>query len=115
MPIYDYTCACGSLFGLIRSYDDDTIPCPNCGNTADRVPVYRDQNVIFKGAGFTKSVLPPNPTTDEQKWEVQDEMGKEIKKRDWSYDRAIQEIRDNKVVDETGATRIDTRKMTQEA
>ena len=41
-------------------------------------------------------------------------MGKELKKRDYSYDRAIQEMRDNKFEDETGATRIDTRKMTKE-
>ena len=114
MPLYEYICSCGR-FEAVRGYDDYTIACHHCGGTADRVPVYREQNVIFKGAGFTKSVIPPNPTTDEQKADVQEEMGKELKKRDWSYDRAIQEIRDNKVVDETGAVRLDTRKMTQEA
>ena len=115
MPVYDYTCSCGRICGLVRNYDDYTIACPSCGKTAERIPVYREQNVIFQGPGFTKSVLPPNPVTDEQKWEVQDEMSKELKRRDWSYDRAIQEIRDNKIVDETGAIRLDTNKMTKEA
>ena len=116
IPIYDYTCpSCGRVGGLLRGYEDYTISCPQCGGTAERIPVYREQSVIFKGGGFTKSVIPPRPTTDEQKWEVQEEMGKELKKRDWSYDRTIQEMRDNKFEDETGAMRIDTTKMTKEA
>ena len=114
MPVYAYTCSCGR-FEAIRGYDDYTTACPNCGETAERVPVYREQSVIFKGAGFTKSVLPPPPQTDDQKWDVQDEMGKELKKRGWSADRAIEELRANKFEDETGALRIDTTKMTQVA
>ena len=114
MPIYDYNCTCGYLSGLLRGYEDYTIACPKCGKTAERIPVYREQSVIFKGAGFTKSVLPPRPTTEEQHADVQEEMGKELKKKDWSYDRAIQEIRDNQFVDKTGAKRLDTTKMTKE-
>lgn len=32
-----------------------------CGAKAKRQAVYRGQGVIFKGTGFTKSVLPPAP------------------------------------------------------
>ena len=99
----------------MRGYSADTTDCPMCGTLAERVPVYREQGVIFKGAGFTKSVLPPPPQTDEQKYDVQEEMGKELKKRGWSADRAITELRANKFEDETGQLRIDTTKMTQVA
>ena len=47
--------------------------------------------------------------------EVQELYGKEVKKRGWSADRAIAELRANKFEDKTGALRIDTRKMTQVA
>ena len=116
MPIYDYNCSgCGRLADLVRGYDDYTTACPSCGEPAERVPVYHEQGVIFKGAGFTKSVIPPRPQTDEQRWDVQEEMGKELKKRGWSADRAITELRANKFEDETGQLRIDTTKMTQVA
>ena len=32
-----------------------------CGKIAKRCAAYRDQGVIFKGVGFTKTVLPPPP------------------------------------------------------
>jgi hypothetical protein len=54
------------------------------------------------------------PRRDDE-WSTQDEMAKELKKKDWSYDRAIEGLRANKFEDETGQIRIDTRKMPQTA
>ena len=46
---------------------------------------------------------------------TQEEYGKEIRKRGWSADRAIEGLRANKFEDETGQLRVDTRKMPQTA
>jgi len=113
MPLYDYRCQCG-LFEAVAGYEDYTIACPSCNGTAERVPVYREQGVIFKGAGFTKSVLPPRPNTQAEHDEVNELMKGEMTKRNYPTERAYDEMRQHKFHDETGALRVDTRKMTQE-
>ena len=61
MPVYDYACADGHKTERKESIDQEEIECPRCGSPARRLAVYREQAVIFHGAGFTKSVLPPPP------------------------------------------------------
>ena len=112
MPRYDYTCTCG-CFEAMRGYDDYTITCPDCGGLAERVSVYPQQGVIVRDG--PNAPLPPCPQTDPERQEVQELYGKEVEKRGWSADRAMTELRANKFEDETGALRIDTTKMTQEA
>jgi hypothetical protein len=46
---------------------------------------------------------------------IQEEYGKEVKKRGWSAERSVEELRANKFEDPTGQLRIDTTKMTQTA
>ena len=67
--------------------------------------------MIFSGGGFTKSVLP----SPGQAMDVQDEFFKELTKRDWSGERAIEEIRKNRIMDRDGRKYLNTAAMTQEA
>ena len=52
-----------------------------CGKIAKRCAAYRDQGVIFKGVGFTKTVLPPPPP------KVGTEAGEPVK--DWEDKMSI--------------------------
>src|SRR3990167_2138669 len=96
MPKYDFSCPSCGTFERYAGYDDATIPC-DCGGSARRHEVYRDQGVIFRGGGFTKSVVPPPHSPD-----VSTELGKELKKKGWDYDRAMGEVRKNIVTDSEG-------------
>lgn len=108
MPTYLYTCTEDHTFEAVRGYDDATIDCligvgvPDfpgdreavtlhaCGAKATRHAVYRDQGVVFKGDGFTKSVLPPPPPpmsstageTVAVDFEIKDEFAKESYEHD---------------------------------
>jgi hypothetical protein len=102
MPCYDFECPDGHVYEAIAGYDDAELPCTwgvlslgssqyhRCGLPAKRRAVYRDQGVIFKGDGFTKSVIvpsPPNPRstqglTPDEAVEVWDDTAKEIYKYD---------------------------------
>ena len=46
---------------------------------------------------------------------TQDEYQKEIKKRGWSAERSIQELRANRFCDKDGQMRVNTNNMTKEA
>ena len=46
MPRYDYACECGNVVEEVRGYEEDSIPCPSCSATAQRVPVYVEQFII---------------------------------------------------------------------
>lgn len=52
MPTYDYRCPNGHEFELFqRMSDDPQAPCPECGETAERV-ISGGAGVLFKGEGF---------------------------------------------------------------
>jgi hypothetical protein len=68
--------------------------------------VYRDQGILFKGGGFTKSVVPP-PGPDSQ-----EQMGKDLKAKGWDSDRAITELRKNTVEDKDGNKQVNLAGMT---
>ena len=76
MPIYEYVCEHDHVTEQKGGYDDEMIPCPEvvlyvevsgdpllgtCDMPAHRRPGYISQGVIFKGTGFTKTVIPPSP------------------------------------------------------
>ena len=61
MPQYEYVCTSEHVTEQRGGYDDATIPCPRCNELATRRPGYQSQGVIFKGTGFTKTVIPPSP------------------------------------------------------
>lgn len=72
MPIYEYVCTYGHVTEQRGGYDDATILCRAaieafdrflCGEVATRRPGYQSQGVIFKGTGFTRTVIPPAPPT----------------------------------------------------
>lgn len=46
MPTYDYSCRNGHTVEERRGYDDTTIPCPLCPETAYRHPCYAEQFTI---------------------------------------------------------------------
>lgn len=104
MPIYEYNCPEHGAFERRAGYEDSQQPC-GCGLLSSRRAVYP---LSFKIEG--KSM----PRRDDVV-STQEEMHKELRKRGWSADRAIEELRANKFEDETGSLRIDTRKMTQAA
>ena len=111
MPVYDFNCPkCGRLPDIMASIDDDTIACPDCGGSAKRAAVYQSQGVIFKGAGFTKSVVPPK----HEKEEVQKALNDEMTKRNYPSQRVYDDLQKAKVVDEQGNKSIDIEKMTKE-
>lgn len=109
MPLYTFSCECGERFDARAGLEDYSVPC-GCGSKAVRDEVYRDQSVVFKGGGFTKSVLPPPGSPDEQ-----DEGFKELRKRGWDGDRAVSEIRKNVYEDGKGRKMLNTAAMTKEA
>jgi len=45
MPTYDYLCGLGHTTEARQGFIVSAIPCPVCGRTANRVPVYRDQYI----------------------------------------------------------------------
>ena len=112
MPLYDYSCPeCGRLCNIYQGYDAYTITCPECGGTADRIPVYRDQGVIFKGSGFTKSTFPPPPQTIGEHQEVNDLLSKEMAERNYPTDRVYDDLRKNRAENADGHIGIDYSKM----
>ena len=108
MPKYDFSCPSCGTFERHAGYDDATIPC-DCGRSAKRHEVYLEQGVIFKGGGFTKSVVPPPRSP-----EVREELSRELKKKGWDYDRAVGEVREN-ITDEKGVKTLNTAGMTKQA
>ena len=118
MPTYDYECVLGHVFEAIRGYNDEVIDClvmddddPDyaCGLPARRYAVYRNQGVIFKGEGFTKSVVvppPPDPKstqglTSDEAVEVWDDIAKEAYQYD-ENDRPYLYEEERKFVKEEG-------------
>ena len=68
MPNYEYVCPNDHMTEQHGGLDDATIICTQllknaliCGHIATRRPAYKSQGVIFKGVGFTKTVIPPAP------------------------------------------------------
>ena len=104
MAIYTYVCPVHGGFEQRAGYDDERWLC-TCGLPSPRQAVYLP---TFKIEG--KSM----PRRDDLA-STQEEMGKELKRRNWSADRAIQELRDNRVERDDGGLAIDTRKMTKTA
>ncbi len=52
MPIYDYRCECGEVTEARRGLEDYFIPCPLCGDTAKRVPIYEEQYTRTDSGGM---------------------------------------------------------------
>ena len=90
MPLYEYTCQCGR-FEAVRGYDDYTIACPQCGGTAERVPVYREQYTSVRDG--PNAVLPPRPKTDAEHAEVNSLLAKEMEKRNYPTHRVYDDLR----------------------
>lgn len=109
MPRYDFACpACGT-FEAVAGHDDGVLECA-CGRQARRQAVY-SQSVIFRGGGFTKSVIPPSS----EGAYVEQEMSRELTKRGWDEDRAISELRANVIENADGSRSVNTKAMTKEA
>ena len=92
MPLYDYTCRYGcECFEALRGYDDYTIACPQCGGTAERVAVYREQYTSVRDG--PNAVLPPRPKTDAEHAEVNSLLAKEMEKRNYPTHRVYDDLR----------------------
>lgn len=104
MPLYTYTCIACGRYDRLGGYDDVIIAC-GCGQVATRSEVYRTSNII-EGQSLPRS---------EDTASVNDEYGKELKKRGWHKDRVHTELRAARAVDKDGNLGIDMSKMTKEA
>ncbi len=105
MPNYVYRCPVHGDFDKRAGYDQGTIE-HGCGAKAVRQTVY-PINVVMVG-----QTMPPRD--DAHSDDIHDELGKVMIKRGYGgKDQAIQEIRDNMVVDETGARSLDRSNMTK--
>lgn len=55
MPRYDYGCkACDLVVEEVQGYDVSAVPCPSCGEPAQRIPVYEYQ--IIQGETVAKGI-----------------------------------------------------------
>jgi putative FmdB family regulatory protein len=52
MPTYDYRCKCGEITEARRGVEVSSLPCPLCGGTAHRVPVYEEQYTRTDSGGM---------------------------------------------------------------
>ena len=105
MPIYDFTCPTHGTFTRRASYEDKEWT-HLCGKTGPRAEVYLP-TFIMEGRSI--------PRRDDVE-SVQDEMKKELLKRNYPGTRAIQEVRDNlkEYHDEPGGKYLDTAGMTKQ-
>lgn len=110
MPLYDYRCPGCGVFEAVGGHAETTMRCA-CGAEATREAVYRQQGVVFKGGGFTKSTLPPASDAHA----VQEEWGKVVRKAGWTGERAIEELRKNRVYDKEGRMSVNLGAMPKEA
>ena|SRR3990167_5241632 len=89
MPIYTYTCEEQHTFDRKGRLDESETFC-KCGRVALRHSVYREQGVVFKGDGFTKSVLPPAapllPSTKGEKVDIAFEKQDEFASKQYEHD-----------------------------
>ena len=89
MPIYTYTCEEKHTFDRKGRLNESEVRCA-CGLVALRHAVYREQGVVFKGDGFTKSVLPPAapmlPSTKGEKTGIAFEKQDEFASKQYKHD-----------------------------
>ena len=104
MPFYTYHCPDHGAFDKRAGYNDAYTLCI-CGEPSVRQAVY-GLSFVMEGRSM--------PRRDDV-YSTQEEYHKEIKKRGWSADRAVTELRTSKFVDNEGQLRINTATMTQEA
>lgn len=87
MPRFDFECPAGGghIFERVAGRDEPCVLCPEHQAWSNRLPIQSGIGVIFKGDGFTRSVVVPDPppptstaelTTDER-MEVLDDMAKD--------------------------------------
>lgn len=104
MPLYTYQCPTCGRYDQLGRYDDVTTVCA-CGQVATRATFYRTSNII-EGQSLPR----PEDTAS-----VNDEWGKELKKRGWGKDRVHTELRAARTTDRDGNPGIDMSKMAKEA
>lgn len=81
MPRYDFTCPDGHTFELVAGLDTEKVKCQQCRRLARRSEV-NAPGIIFKGPGFTKSVVvvppraPQGQTSPEEHFELLDDFAK---------------------------------------
>ena len=109
MPRYDYCCRECGMFEAVAGYDDRTIACPRCQQTADRNPVPSSVGITIKGG--PNQPMPPKGDTAA----INGEMHKELKKKGWSVDRTVEEMRKNRTTDSRGRLAINTAALPKEA
>lgn len=110
MPLYEYRCSACGAFDLLAGRDDYAIACPRCGDTADRNPVPSSTGGIIIRGGPNQPMPPRGDRAA-----INEEMHKEVRKRGWTTERTVEEMRKNMSIDERGKRSIDMTKMTQEA
>src|SRR3989304_5892411 len=96
MPLFTFRCDNGHETDKLRSRDATTSDCPEGGAVARKLEVYRLRHIL-QGAGIIPATEP----------EYQHEFDmKDMHRRGWSFDRAVEGIRKNMVEGEDGVKRL---------
>ena len=57
MPIYDMECPNGNIFEAIANVEDETIPCPECGQQSKRIISVSGVHCANEDAAWIRSVV----------------------------------------------------------
>lgn len=88
MPLYTFKgCACRGSFDRLASYNDVTVVCKECKQTATRVAFYGRQAIRMEDAEIP---------ADEPEYD-REAQKRALRSRGWDYDRTLGEIRKNMV------------------
>lgn len=93
MPTYDYRCNCGVVTEARQGVDVKSIPCPACGHKATR---QFSCKVALMGLPTRGTSV---PTCPEEKAELD---RKDLKRKGWDGDRAMEFVRKGVHEDEQG-------------
>ena len=96
MPLYTYKCECGREWDALAKIDDEPIKLCSCFRLGHRVEV---NDVAVVGGAATPE------------GEYKDEADqRDLKKRGWDGDRAVEHIREHMYEDDTGIKKLDAPK-----
>lgn len=94
MPLYTYQCECGREWDALAKIDDEPIKLCSCFRLGHRVEV--NKVAIVGDAGIPGG---------EEEYQAESDQ-RDLKKRGWDGDRAVEHIREHMYEDDAGNKRL---------